>query len=93
MAQVSSEISDSFIDLANRLADASRPILRSYYRRKLDVDIKSDASPVTRADREAEAFRSRWDEQLESASGGDPEIFEALLKMWSDREHWSASLR
>lgn len=44
-----------FIDLANRLADASRPILNSYYRRKLDVDIKSDASPVTRADREAEA--------------------------------------
>ncbi|HEY1383005.1 MAG TPA: histidinol-phosphatase [Dongiaceae bacterium] len=44
-----------FVDLANRLADASRPILNSYYRRKLDVDIKSDASPVTRADREAEA--------------------------------------
>jgi inositol-phosphate phosphatase/L-galactose 1-phosphate phosphatase/histidinol-phosphatase len=44
-----------FIDLANRLADASRPILRSYYRRKLDVETKSDASPVTQADREAEA--------------------------------------
>ena len=49
------QIAQDFIDLANRLADASRPILRSYYRRKLDVDIKSDASPVTRADREAEA--------------------------------------
>lgn len=46
---------ESFIALANRLADASRPILRSYYRRKLEVDIKSDASPVTQADREAEA--------------------------------------
>lgn len=46
---------ESFISLANRLADASRPILRSYYRRKLDIDIKSDASPVTQADREAEA--------------------------------------
>lgn len=44
-----------FLDLASRLADVSRPILRSYYRRKLDVDIKSDASPVTQADREAEA--------------------------------------
>jgi inositol-phosphate phosphatase/L-galactose 1-phosphate phosphatase/histidinol-phosphatase len=44
-----------FIDLAHRLADSSRPILRSYLRRKLDVDIKSDASPVTQADREAEA--------------------------------------
>ena len=31
--------------------------------------------------------------QLESASGGEPEIHEALLKMWADREHWSASLR
>ncbi len=50
-----SEQIESFIALANRLADASRPILRSYYRRKLDVDIKSDASPVTQADREAEA--------------------------------------
>jgi len=48
-------IDQAFIDLANRLADASRPILRSYYRRKLDIDIKSDASPVTQADREAEA--------------------------------------
>lgn len=46
---------ESFVALANRLADASRPILRSYYRRKLDIDIKSDASPVTQADREAEA--------------------------------------
>jgi inositol-phosphate phosphatase/L-galactose 1-phosphate phosphatase/histidinol-phosphatase len=49
------QVPQEFIDLANRLADASRPILRSYYRRKIDVDIKSDASPVTRADREAEA--------------------------------------
>jgi MerR family transcriptional regulator, thiopeptide resistance regulator len=45
------------------------------------------------ADRQAEAFRARWDEQLESASGGDAEIHEALLKMWADREHWSAALR
>lgn len=49
------QVPEEFVDLANRLADASRPILRSYYRRKIDVDIKSDASPVTRADREAEA--------------------------------------
>jgi inositol-phosphate phosphatase/L-galactose 1-phosphate phosphatase/histidinol-phosphatase len=48
-------VSEEFVDLANRLADASRPILRAYYRRKLSVDIKSDASPVTQADREAEA--------------------------------------
>jgi hypothetical protein len=45
------------------------------------------------ADRQAKAFRARWDEQLELASGGDAEIHEALLKMWADRDHWSASLR
>jgi DNA-binding transcriptional MerR regulator len=45
------------------------------------------------ADRQADAFTARWDEQLESASGGDPEILEAWLTMWADREHWSASLR
>jgi inositol-phosphate phosphatase/L-galactose 1-phosphate phosphatase/histidinol-phosphatase len=49
------QVPQDFIDLASRLADASRPILLSYYRRKLNVDIKSDASPVTQADREAEA--------------------------------------
>jgi DNA-binding transcriptional MerR regulator len=30
------------------------------------------------ADRQAEAFRARWDEQLESASGGDPAILDAF---------------
>ena len=49
------QVPQEFVDLAARLADASRPILRSYYRQKLPVDIKSDASPVTQADREAEA--------------------------------------
>ena len=41
--------------LAARLADAARPILQSYYRQPIPVDGKADASPVTRADREAEA--------------------------------------
>lgn len=43
------------IDLAARLADASRPILCHWFRSGLSVDLKGDASPVTRADREAEA--------------------------------------
>ena len=42
---------------------------------------------------QAAALRARWDEQLASASGGDPEIHAALLKMWADRDRWSASLR
>lgn len=43
------------VDLANRLADASGAILRSYYRRKVDILDKADESPVTQADRECEA--------------------------------------
>lgn len=41
--------------LAERLADAARPILRKYYRQPVDIVGKADASPVTRADRETEA--------------------------------------
>jgi inositol-phosphate phosphatase/L-galactose 1-phosphate phosphatase/histidinol-phosphatase len=43
-----------FVDLANRIGDACRPILRRNYRRKLDVTVKADSSPVTQADRDAE---------------------------------------
>ncbi len=41
--------------LAHRLADAARPILQGYFRQPIPVDGKADDSPVTRADREAEA--------------------------------------
>ncbi|MBN9091118.1 MAG: histidinol-phosphatase [Reyranella sp.] len=44
-----------FVALANRLADAARPISSRYFRTPVSVDDKSDASPVTVADREAEA--------------------------------------
>jgi len=40
--------------LANRLADAARPIAARYFRTPVTVDDKSDLSPVTIADREAE---------------------------------------
>ena len=40
---------------AERLADASGPIARGYFRSGLNIDIKADDSPVTRADRELEA--------------------------------------
>jgi inositol-phosphate phosphatase/L-galactose 1-phosphate phosphatase/histidinol-phosphatase len=43
-----------YIDLADRIADACRPILRRNYRRKIDITVKADSSPVTEADREAE---------------------------------------
>jgi MerR family transcriptional regulator, thiopeptide resistance regulator len=55
-----------------------------------DIESALDAGD---AGDQAPALRERWDEQLESASGGDPEVLASLLKMWADREHWSASLR
>jgi inositol-phosphate phosphatase / L-galactose 1-phosphate phosphatase / histidinol-phosphatase len=51
--------SPDLIALAHRLADASGPVISSYFRQLLHVDDKADASPVTAADREAEqAIRS-----------------------------------
>ena len=46
---------DRFVDLAIALAEASRPIIRRYFRRDFEVFDKADATPVTNADREAEA--------------------------------------
>ncbi|MGB0748632.1 MAG: histidinol-phosphatase [Magnetospiraceae bacterium] len=48
-------VSPDLIALAHRLADAARPIARQYFRKGVDVLDKSDASPVTQADREIEA--------------------------------------
>lgn len=44
-----------FIALGERLADAAGEILLRYYRQPLDFEDKADESPVTKADREAEA--------------------------------------
>ena len=46
---------DPFVALANRLADAGGAIARRYFRTPIQVDDKADTSPVTVADREAEA--------------------------------------
>jgi inositol-phosphate phosphatase/L-galactose 1-phosphate phosphatase/histidinol-phosphatase len=43
------------VALAHRLADAARPIAAHYFRTAVTVDDKTDDSPVTIADREAEA--------------------------------------
>jgi len=50
---------DALADFAGRLVDATGPIARRWFRAHLDVETKSDLSPVTRADRDAEtAMRS-----------------------------------
>lgn len=46
---------NKFISFSNQLADTAGNSIRSYYRQPIPVDQKSDASPVTKADREAEA--------------------------------------
>ncbi len=43
-----------FSALANSLADAAGEIVRQYFRKAFDVDIKADQSPVTIADRAVE---------------------------------------
>ena len=49
------ETLDAYIDLAQRLADISGAIARRYFRTRVAIDDKDDSSPVTIADREAEA--------------------------------------
>ena len=44
-----------FVDLAGRLADAAGRVIMRHFRRPMTVDIKPDKSPLTRADRDAEA--------------------------------------
>lgn len=46
---------DRFVALALDLAETSRPILRRYFRSGIEVIDKADLTPVTLADREAEA--------------------------------------
>ncbi|MCZ6482912.1 MAG: histidinol phosphate phosphatase, partial [Alphaproteobacteria bacterium] len=45
----------SFIRLATELAELSGAIIRRYFRTPVAVETKADTSPVTAADREAEA--------------------------------------
>ena len=48
-------VTDADIALIHRLADAAGAVIRPYFRQPMRIDAKSDASPVTIADRAAEA--------------------------------------
>jgi histidinol phosphatase-like enzyme (inositol monophosphatase family) len=54
---------NAFVALAERLADAGGAIARRYFRTRVAVDDKLDLSPVTVADREAEAAMRAMIEQ------------------------------
>ena len=61
------------IALAQRLADAAGAAIRPYFRAEHGVELKDDRSPVTRADREAEAAMRRL---LDAEAPGDGVIGE-----------------
>lgn len=46
---------DNFLTFAHTLADSAGAIIRPYFGSALQVELKADESPVSRADREAEA--------------------------------------
>ena len=56
---MSHPLADAHLALAEALADAARAVIRRYFRQKIAVDDKSDLTPVTIADREAEAVMRR----------------------------------
>jgi inositol-phosphate phosphatase/L-galactose 1-phosphate phosphatase/histidinol-phosphatase len=56
---MSDPLADAHLALADALADAARAVIRRYFRQKIAVDDKSDLTPVTIADREAEAAMRR----------------------------------
>lgn len=48
-------VPDEYVAFAATLADASGPIIRDYFDKGVSVEDKADSSPVTEADKEAEA--------------------------------------
>lgn len=54
MREVSAEFLDGALGVARTAADAAARAIRHHYARGVDVETKSDATPVTVADREAE---------------------------------------
>jgi len=59
MTEASSAVIDAAVLLAAELADAAGEVVRRYFRQSVEIIDKDDASPVTIADREAEAAMRR----------------------------------
>lgn len=55
-ASAVTECPAAMLALAIAMSDAARPVIRRYFRKRIAVDAKADASPVTIADREAETL-------------------------------------
>lgn len=52
---MAAQVPQEYIEIAERLASAARPIARHYFRSDVAIESKSDASPVTQADRDIES--------------------------------------
>ena len=48
------KLMNEFIEFSKELAEESGEIIRKYFRSNLNIEIKSDTTPVTAADKEAE---------------------------------------
>jgi histidinol-phosphatase len=59
MSELSTEFLDRALAVAREAAAAAAEVIRYYYRAGFDVEIKADQTPVTIADREAEAAVKR----------------------------------
>lgn len=68
---------DDCFMLANAMADAARKIIRPHFRKRLTIDSKADSSPVTVADRDAEAAMRGMIEKVFPAHGIRGEEFGA----------------
>jgi inositol-phosphate phosphatase/L-galactose 1-phosphate phosphatase/histidinol-phosphatase len=58
-----------FVEFAHRLADAAGEIQRRYFRQPLKIELKPDASPVTRVDKETERALRQLIEQAYPGHG------------------------
>ncbi|MGE0280893.1 MAG: inositol monophosphatase family protein [Rhizobiaceae bacterium] len=68
---------DDCLALANAMANTTREIIRPHFRKRLAIDSKADSSPVTIADRDAEAAMRQMIEAAFPAHGIRGEEFGA----------------
>jgi len=48
------KLENKYLKLANECADISGRIISKYFRKKIKIEVKSDNTPVTKADKESE---------------------------------------
>jgi DNA-binding transcriptional MerR regulator len=79
-----------YVVLRNR---SPEEVSRSWQARvDLFRDVESSLGEDPAGER-AQALVRRWMTQMDQMSAGDPGVKAGLMKLWADREHWSATLR